>query len=209
MEKDIPGIIEKLKAMHGKPRCELVYSNPFELIVATVLSAQCTDERVNRVTKDLFVKYRRPDDYFKASREELEEDIRPTGFFRNKAKSLKSIAGEIMDRFDGTIPGDIDTLATIKGIGRKSANMIAGIAFGVPAIIVDTHMIRVSRRMGLTGNSDPEKIETDLRKIVPERDQTDFSLLVVLHGRYCCKAKKPECGRCLIRTDCDYGNGLP
>jgi endonuclease-3 len=204
MKKNIASMIDKLKTMHGEPRCELHYSNAVELTVATVLSAQCTDERVNKVTKDLFKKYRSFKDYLVVSAEELEEDIRPTGFYRNKTKSIKNIAREVIERFHGKVPDDIDTFATVKGIGRKSANMIVGLAYGKPAIVVDTHMIRVSRRIGLTKNTDPKKIEIDLRRIVPQSMWTDFSLLMVLHGRYLCKAKKPGCERCLLREQCDY-----
>ncbi len=204
MKKDISSMIHMLKTMHGEPRCELNYSNAVELTVAAVLSAQCTDERVNKVTKDLFKKYKTFKNYLDAPTEELEEDIRPTGFYRNKAKSIKNIAREVTERFRGKVPDDIDTFATVKGIGRKSANMIVGLAYGKPAIVVDTHMIRVSRRIGLTKNTDPEKIEMDLRRIVPQPAWTDFSLLMVLHGRYLCKAKKPECERCLLRKQCDY-----
>jgi endonuclease III len=207
MEKDIRKIISNLEKMHGKERIELNFSTPLELVVATVLSAQCTDERVNRLTPALFKKYKGFQDYLDVPLEELEEDIRPTGFFRNKAKALRNIATEVEERFGGHIPEDIDTLATIKGIGRKSANLIAGMAFGKPAVIVDTHVIRVSSRVGLTGNKDPEKIEKDLKKIVPEGEWTKFSLLVTLHGRYVCLARKPECEKCLIRDYCDYWLG--
>jgi endonuclease III len=204
MNKDIPSISDRLKKMHGQPRCELDFSNARELVVATVLSAQCTDERVNRVTKDLFKKYRSFDDYLKVPVEELEEDIRPTGFYRNKTKAIKAIAAEVRDRFGGRIPRDVDTLATIKGIGRKSANLIAGLAFGRPAIVVDTHMIRVANRIGFTTNKDPDKIEMDLKRQMPESLWTAFSLLITLHGRYTCVARKPKCEECLIRESCDF-----
>ena len=207
MQKDIESIIHDLKKMHGNPRCELVFSNPIELVVATVLSAQATDQKVNEVTGSLFKKYRTWKDYIKVPVEELEEDIRPTGFYRNKAKAIKNIAAEIEDRFNGQVPQDVDTFATVKGIGRKSANLIIGLAFGKPAIIVDTHVIRVSQRIGCTKNKDPDKIELDIRKIVPQNLWTGFSLLITLHGRYLCKAKKPECERCLIRESCDYFMG--
>jgi len=193
--------------MHGEARCELVFSNPLELVVATVLSAQATDQKVNEVTRSLFKKYRTWTDYIDVKAEELEEDIRPTGFYRNKAKAIKNIAGEIDGRFGGQVPQDVDTFATVKGIGRKSANLIIGLAFQKPAIVVDTHVIRVSQRIGFTGNKDPDKIEFDIRKVVPEDLWTDFSLLITLHGRYLCKAKKPECERCLIRESCDYYRG--
>ena len=207
MGKEIGSIIEKLKKMHGKPRVELNYSNPLELTVAVILSAQCTDERVNRVTEHLFRKYTTVQAYVDAPQEELEEDIRPTGFYRNKAKSVKGVAREIKERFGGKVPDDIDAFATVKGIGRKSANMIVGLAYGKPALIVDTHMIRVTNRIGLTRNEDPEKIEMDLKKEVPEKSRTDFSLLMVLHGRYICKARKPDCPACLLQKECDYWIG--
>ncbi|MCK9228624.1 MAG: endonuclease III [Syntrophorhabdaceae bacterium] len=204
MKKDVTSIIERLRTMHGEPRVELSYTNPLELVVATVLSAQCTDERVNAVTKDLFKKYRTAEDYMKAPEAELEEGIRPTGFYRNKAKSIKNIASELVNRFGGKVPDDIDTFATVKGIGRKSANMIVGLAYDKPGIIVDTHVARVSLRIGFTANKYLEKIEADLRSIVPTRSWTAFSLLMIVHGRYICKAKKPDCPRCLLRDDCDY-----
>lgn len=190
--------------MHGKPRCELDYTNAVELTVATVLSAQCTDERVNKVTKDLFKRYRTFQDYLNVPVSALEEDIRPTGFYKNKAKSVQNIAHEVMERFHGKVPDDIDTFATVKGIGRKSANMIVGLAYDKAAVIVDTHMIRVTGRIGLTSHEDPEKIEADMKKIVQQSLWTDFSLLVILHGRYVCKAKKPECAKCLLNDCCDY-----
>lgn len=204
MKKDIALILGKLHQMHGEPRVELSYTNALELVIATVLSAQCTDERVNAVTKGLFKKYRTAEDYVKAPGAELEEDIRPTGFYRNKAKAIKSIAAEILERFNGTVPDDIDTFATVKGIGRKSANMIVGLAYNKPGIIVDTHVARVSGRIGLTANKDPEKIEADLRSATPVGSWMPFSLLMIIHGRYICKAKKPDCPRCLLREDCDY-----
>jgi endonuclease III len=207
MQKDIKTILDNLQEMHGKARIELNFSNTVELVVATVLSAQCTDERVNRVTPFLFNKYRDFKDYLNVPPEELEADIKPTGFFRNKAKAIRNIASDILERFDGRVPEDVDTLATIRGIGRKSANLIAGLAFGKPAIVVDTHVIRVANRVGLTANKDAEKIEKDLKRQVPEGEWTRLSLLVTLHGRYVCKARKPECAGCLIREFCDYWLG--
>ena len=204
MKKDIGLMIKDLRSMHGEPRCELNYSNALELTVATILSAQCTDERVNKVTKDLFRKYRTWQDYLAAPSEELEENIRPTGFYRNKTKSIKNVAHEIINRFHGKVPDDIDTFATVKGIGRKSANLIIGLIYNKPAVVVDTHVIRVSGRIGITKQKDPAKIEIDIKKIVPEDSRTAFSLLTTLHGRYICKARKPECPRCLLRKYCDY-----
>jgi len=208
MKKDIASILKKLRAMHGEPRVELSYTNALELVIATVLSAQCTDARVNAVTKGLFKKYRTAQDYINVPDAELEEDIRPTGFYHNKAKAIKNIAGELVKRFDGIVPDDIDTFATVKGIGRKSANMIVGLAYSKPGIIVDTHVARVSGRIGLTVNKDPEKIEIDLKPLVPVSSWMPFSLLMIIHGRYICKAKKPDCPRCLLREDCDYYNSM-
>lgn len=202
--KEIDLLIEKLTKMHGEPRCELNFSNPLELTIATILSAQCTDERVNKVTKKLFEKYRTLDDYIFAPNEELEEDIKPTGFYKNKAKTIKNVAAEIKNRFLGVIPEDIEELAKIKGIGRKSANMIVGCAYKKPAIIVDTHLMRVSKRLGLTKMEDPEKIERDLKEKIPQDKQLALSLLLILHGRYICKARKPDCKKCELKNECDF-----
>jgi endonuclease-3 len=202
--KDVNPILVKLIRQHGKPRVELKYSNPLELTVATVLSAQCTDERVNRVTEQLFRKYTTLEDYIRVPQAELEEDIRQTGFYRNKAKSLKAIAAELKGRFAGKVPDDIDAFATVKGIGRKSASMIVGLVYNKPAVIVDTHMARVAERLGLTGNKDPGKIEADIKEQVPQPVWTGFSLLMILHGRYICIAKKPRCPDCLLKENCDY-----
>jgi endonuclease-3 len=207
MKKNVESILQKLKEMHGMPRVELNFTNPLELIVATVLSAQCTDARVNKVTETLFKKYATLEDYAHASLEVFEEEIRPTGYYRNKAKSITGIAREIIERFEGHIPEDIDTFATIKGIGRKSANMVVGLAFGKPALIVDTHVSRVSQRIGLTESKDPNRIEQDLRQLLPAAERTAFSLLTILHGRRLCKAGKPQCESCLMGKDCDYLTG--
>lgn len=207
MKKDAASILNKLADMHGEPRVELSYSNPLELTIATVLSAQCTDDRVNMVTKDLFNKYRTVKDYLEAPDAQLEEDIRPTGFYRNKARSIKSISKELVERFQGKVPDDVDTFATVKGIGRKSANMIVGLAYKKPGVIVDTHVARVTGRLGLTASRGPDKIEIDLKREVPMPLWMAFSLLTILHGRYICKARKPECQRCLLREDCDYAMG--
>jgi endonuclease-3 len=204
MKKDVKSIFEKLKKMHGQPRIELKYSSPLELMVAAILAAQCTDERVNKVTESLFKKYRTTKGYVQVKDGELEEDVRPTGFYRNKARSIKNFAADIEKRFGGRIPEDVETLTTIKGVGRKTANMVVGIAFGKPAIIVDTHVIRVSQRLGLTKQDEPDKIEIDLKELVPQQSWTDFSLLVTLHGRYICMARKPDCPRCLLQKECDY-----
>lgn len=207
MLKDTPSVLRKLREMHGKPRVELNFSNPLELTVAAILSAQCTDERVNQVTEQLFKSYRSTKDYADADLGEIEEQVRPTGFYRNKAKSLKNFASDVEGRFGGRVPDEIDALTSIKGIGRKTANMVIGAAFGRPAMIVETHVMRVARRIGFTTSDEAEEIEEDLKRIVSEDQWTDFSLLLILHGRYVCMARKPRCLDCLLREDCDYWLG--
>jgi len=184
----------------------LKFSNPFELLIATILSAQCTDVKVNQVTVGLFKKYRSARDYAESNLLKLEEEIRPTGFYRNKAKSIQKCCQELEKRFGGEVPKTLEDLFTLPGVGRKTANVILGNAFGIPGIVVDTHVHRVSRRIGLTRNDDPVKIEFDLMEIVPKEEWTHFSNLLVWHGRKTCVARKPLCGICPIRKGCDYGS---
>jgi endonuclease-3 len=184
----------------------LKFSNPLELLIATILSAQCTDVKVNQVTPGLFKKYRTAKDYAGSNLETLEEEIRPTGFYRNKAKSVQKCCQELVNRFGGEIPKTLDDLVTLPGVGRKTANVILGNAFGTPGIAVDTHVHRVSQRIGLTKNDDPVKIEFDLMEIVPKEEWTHLSNLLIWHGRRTCVAKKPLCGICPIRKECDYGS---
>ena len=197
-------VLDILQKEYPDARVTLDFQNPLQLLIATILAAQCTDERVNKVTESLFKKFKTTKDYVKVKDTELEEDVRPTGFYRNKARSIKNFATDIEKRFGGRIPEDVETLTTIKGVGRKTANMVVGLAFGKPAIIVDTHVIRVSQRIGLTKQDEPDKIEADLKKLVPQESWTDFSLLMTLHGRYICIARKPDCPRCLLQKECDY-----
>jgi len=185
-------------------RIALRFSTPLELLIATILSAQCTDVKVNQVTADLFKKYRTAKDYGKANSAELEKDIRPTGFYRNKAKAIQKCCQELVDRFGGEVPKTLEELVTLPGVGRKTANVILGNAFGIPGIAVDTHVHRVSQRIGLTKNDDPVKIEIDLMEIVPKEEWTNFSNLLIWHGRRTCVAKKPLCDQCPIRKWCDY-----
>ncbi|OGP73319.1 MAG: endonuclease III [Deltaproteobacteria bacterium RBG_16_49_23] len=204
-------IIEIIKALSKEipdSQIALKFSNPFELLIATILSAQCTDVRVNEVTKGLFKKYRSPKDYAEAESKELEEDIRPTGFYRNKTKSIQRSCQELMDRFGGKVPKTLEVLVTLPGVGRKTANVLLGNAFGIPGIVVDTHVRRVSQRIGLTKNDDPVKIEFDLMEIVPKEKWTHFSNLLVWHGRKTCIARKPLCEICVIRKWCDYGSKM-
>ena len=199
-------IIKILSKAIPDSRIALKFSNPFELLIATILSAQCTDVKVNQVTADLFGKYDSPRDYAEVDSKELEEDIRPTGFYRNKAKSLKKCCQELVDRFGGKVPDTLEDLVTLPGVGRKTANVILGNAFGVPGIVVDTHVQRVSQRIGLTKNDDPVKIEFDLMEIVPKEAWTHFSNLLIWHGRKTCVARNPLCEICPIRKHCDYGS---
>jgi endonuclease-3 len=184
----------------------LKFSNPLELLIATILSAQCTDVKVNQVAENLFIKYGTAKDYAESNLATLEEEIRPTGFYRNKAKSIQKCCQELGKRFEGEVPKTLEDLVTLPGVGRKTANVILGNAFGIPGIAVDTHVHRVSRRIGLTKNDDPVKIEFDLMEIVPKEEWTHFSNLLIWHGRKTCVARKPLCGICPIRKECDYGS---
>ena len=186
----------------------LKFSNPLQLLIATILSAQCTDVKVNQVTPDLFKKYRTAKDFAESNLATLEEEIRPTGFYRNKAKSLQKCCQELAKRFGGEVPKTLDDLVTLPGVGRKTANVLLGNAFGIPGIAVDTHVHRLSRRIGLTKNDDPVKIEFDLMEIVPKEAWVHFSNLLIWHGRKTCVARKPLCGICPIRKECDYGSKL-
>jgi len=202
--KRVKEIIKTLSKEIPDSRIALNFSTPLELLIATILSAQCTDVKVNQVTGDLFKKYRSAKDYASADLKELEEEIRPTGFYRNKAKSIQKCCQELVSRFGGDVPKNLEALVTLPGVGRKTANVILGNAYGIPGIAVDTHVRRVSRRIGLTENDDPVKIEFDLMEIVPEEEWTHFSNLLIWHGRRTCMAKKPLCEQCSIRKGCEY-----
>jgi endonuclease III len=196
-------VVARLKSEFPDARTELDWRNPLELLVATMLSAQTTDVQVNRVTQSLFSKYRTAEDYAESSPGELEEDIRPTGFYRNKARSLRNMASALVQEHDGEVPRTMQELVALPGVGRKTANVVLGNAFGVDeGIVVDTHVRRVSGRLGLTENRDPEKIERDLMQVVPKRDWTVFSHLLILHGRRTCKARKPDCPNCVLNDIC-------
>ena len=186
----------------------LTFSSPLELLIATILSAQCTDVRVNEVTATLFKKYRSAKDYAQADLSELEQDIRPTGFYRNKAKSIQKCCQELVGRFGSEVPKTLEEMVTLPGVGRKTANVILGNTFGIPAIVVDTHVHRVSQRIGLTKKDDPVKIEFDLMEVVPKEEWTHFSNLLIWHGRRTCGARKPLCDSCAILKLCDYGSKL-
>jgi endonuclease-3 len=206
--KRVKEIVKTLSKEIPDSRIALKFSNPLELLIATILSAQCTDVKVNQVTESLFKKYRFPRNYAEANPAEFEEDIRPTGFYRNKARSILKCCQELVARFGGKVPKTLEELVTLPGVGRKTANVILGNAFDIPGIVVDTHVHRVSQRIGLTKNDDPVKIEFDLMEIVHREEWTHFSNLLVWHGRRTCVARKPLCGQCPIRKWCDYGSKL-
>jgi endonuclease-3 len=204
--KRVKEIIKILTKEIPDSRIALRFSNPLELLIATILSAQCTDVKVNQVTEDLFKKYRLAKEYAETNLVKLEEEIRPTGFYRNKARSIQKCCQELVRRFEGEVPKTLEELITLPGVGRKTANVILGNAFGIPGIVVDTHVQRVSQRIGLTKNDDPVKIEFDLMEIVPKEEWTHFSNLLIWHGRRTCTAKKPLCEECPIQKLCDYGS---
>jgi len=188
--------------------CELDFTNPLELTVATILSAQCTDKRVNLTTPALFLKYRTAVDYATADREELETLIQPTGFYRNKANSLMRLGQELVERFDGQVPNTLDELVTLPGVGRKTANVILGNAFGVPGITVDTHFGRLVRRWGWTEDEDPVKVEHAVGALIPKSEWTIVSHRVIFHGRRMCHSRNPACGVCPLAADCpSFGAG--
>ncbi len=192
----------RLAGEYPDAHCELDFANPWELLVATILSAQCTDVRVNQTTPALFERFPDTSDYLDGPIEEIEELIRPTGFFRNKAKSLRGAAGAVVDDFGGDVPATMDELVTIPGVGRKTANVILWVAFNKPGIAVDTHVTRLSNRLGLTDNTDPVKIEFDLYDLLPKKEVGDFGLRLILHGRAVCKARKPACEICVLADFC-------
>jgi endonuclease-3 len=195
-------IIALLKKAYPDAKCSLNHSNPLELLIATILSAQCTDTRVNIVTADLFRKYRSCADYLKVPTSELQEDVRTTGFFRNKTKSIQGVCRILGERGD-QVPETMEELLELPGVARKTANVVMGNAFGIASgVVVDTHVSRLSRRLGLTENKSPEKIEQDLVERVPKKDWIDFSHLLIYHGRQTCKARKPVCEKCVVEKLC-------
>jgi endonuclease-3 len=196
-------IIAGLKRTYPDAHCELNYRNPLELLIATILSAQCTDKQVNLVTAELFQKYRRPEDYANATQEQLEAEVRRIGFFRNKAKNIRACCQKLIERHGGEVPRSMDELTALDGVGRKTANVVLGNAFGINiGVVVDTHVARLSQRLGLTRETTPEKIEQDLLKLVPQPEWTLFSHWLIWHGRRRCSARKPDCAGCEIAALC-------
>lgn len=196
-------IVRRLKAEYPEAECSLTHENPYELLVATILSAQCTDERVNMVTPALFERYPEPRDLAGARPEDVEEIIRSTGFFRQKTRSLLGMAESVVENHDGAVPRTMKELVELRGVGRKTANVVLGNAFGIDeGVVVDTHVKRLSNRLGLTRNSDPEKIERDLMALIPQDDWTILSHLFIDHGRAVCKAPTPLCQECVLADLC-------
>jgi endonuclease-3 len=196
-------VVRALRADYSDAQCALTHRTPLELLIATILSAQCTDERVNIVTKDLFRTYRTAADFAAAPLPDLEKAIQSTGFFRNKARNIKAACQELSDRYGGQVPQDLDALVALPGIGRKTANVVLGTAFGLPTgVVVDTHVTRISRRLGLTEQKDAVKIERDLMELLPKKEWINYSHRMIHHGRRICQARKPKCDECSMQGFC-------
>lgn len=206
MTNTLSFIIEALKKDYPDAVCSLEYEKPHELLFSTRLSAQCTDARVNIVAKDLYARYKTLEDFASADLEELESYVRPCGFYHTKAKDLIACAQMLLDTFDGIIPDNIEDLTTLPGVGRKTANLIVGDLYGKPAIVVDTHCIRLTNRLGLVNSKDPVKVEMQLKEIIPPEESSDWCHRLVLHGRAVCQARKPMCERCSLRPVCPSAN---
>jgi endonuclease-3 len=203
-------IIGRLKKAHPDAKLALNFATPFQLLIALILAAQCTDDKVNDVTGSrLFRKYRTPADYVRVPAAELETDIHPTGFYRNKTKSIQRCCAQLIERFGGTVPSAFDDLIRLPGVGRKTANILLGNAFGQQAIGVDTHVMRLSQRLGLSRQTDPDKIEADLVRVIPEAERTHFCHLLQTHGRRVCVARAPKCPECVINDCCPYPDKTP
>jgi endonuclease-3 len=195
-------VAARLAVEYPEAICELDHSSPYELLAATILSAQCTDARVNMVTPVLFARYPTPEDLMHAEPSELEEIVRTTGFFASKTKNLIGMATNVVERFDGEVPESLEDLVSLPGVGRKTANVVRSVAFGLPGLAVDTHVGRLARRLGLTEQDDPVKVEMELNDYLPPAERGDFSLRMILHGRRVCLAKKPQCGDCVLEDIC-------
>jgi len=197
-------IIDILRNKYPVVKTQLDHKSPFQLLTATILSAQCTDNQVNKVTKELFAKYKTPGDIAEAPIEDIKTIIYSTGFYNNKAKNIKACARELLDKFNGDVPSEIEKLITLPGVGRKTANVVRSAIFNIPAIVVDTHVLRISNRLGLTIEKDPVKVEFDLMEKLPKKVWGDFSLWMIYFGREICHAKKPECPGCPLADMCAF-----
>ena len=195
-------VVRALRRRYPRAATALIFSSPHQLLVATVLAAQCTDKKVNEVTPVLFGKYKSPADFARARRVSIEKIIKPTGFFRNKSRNIIALSKDIVEKHGGVVPDNMDDLVALRGVGRKTANVVLAGAFGRPGIIVDTHMIRIANRLGLTRKKDPVKIEYDVMEVLPKRVWGEFSFMIVLHGREVCKARKPLCHICTTEKWC-------
>jgi endonuclease-3 len=201
--EQVQGIIAELRLLYPDAACTLNFSNPLELLIATQLSAQCTDERVNIVTEQLFKKYRSAEDYASVSQEELEQDIKSTGFYHNKAKNIRATCQRLVSEYGGEVPRTMEELLTLPGVARKTANVVLGNAYGiVVGFVVDTHVARLARRLGWTKQDDPVKIEQDLMRIIPQEEWLNLSHMLILHGRTICIARKPLCEKCALALLC-------
>ena len=200
--RHVEAILERLRRAYPDARCELDFETPLQLAVAAILAAQCTDKRVNQVTPALFRRYRTAADYAAATQEELEEAVRTTGFFRNKARSIRALGAALDSQHRGEVPREMEALTALPGIGRKTANLLRADAFGLPGMIVDTHQLRVNALLGLTQEHEAEGVERELRHLVPEPDWTFWSHGITIHGRYCCVARAPHCGECPLADIC-------
>ena len=205
-KEKVKNILVELEKKFGRPKCALNFNSPFELLVAVILSAQCTDKRVNIVTEEMFKYVNTPEEFANMSLEEIEEHIRSTGFYKNKAKSIKKCSQQLLEKYNGEIPQGMDELTELAGVGRKTANVVRGEVWGLAdGITVDTHVRRITNLIGLVKNEDPIKIERELMKIVPKKSWIDFSHYIILHGRATCIARRPKCSECEIINYCDYG----
>jgi len=193
-----------LNKTYPEVKTQLHHSNPFQLLVSTMLSAQCTDKQVNQVTKVLFQRLKTPQDFARASNETIEALIRPTGYFRNKAKNIKNCSKQLLEKYNGRVPQTLDQLVDLPGVGRKTANVVLGSAFNIPGMVVDTHVARISKRLGFTGSDNPVKIEYDLMEIIPKENWNDFSLQLIYFGRAICTARKPKCPTCPLDDLCEF-----
>lgn len=204
-EEVVKKILQVFDVDYSDAKCTLEYKNPLQLLISTQLSAQCTDERVNIVTEKLYKKYKNVYDFANSDLKELENDVKPTGFFRNKAKNIKESSIMLIEKYNGEVPNSLEELLKLPGVGRKTANVVLGELFGIPTIVVDTHVKRLSNRIGLSDSINPEKIELDLMKIVPKESWSKFCHQLICHGRRVCKARKPDCENCKILKYCNYG----
>lgn len=207
-KQSVIDILKVFDVLYPEADCSLDYKDPLQLLLSTQLSAQCTDARVNIVTKTLFAKYKNVYEFADSDLLELEQDIKSTGFYHNKAKNIKASCKMLIEKFGGIVPKTMEELLLLPGVGRKTANLVLGDIFNVPGVVVDTHAKRLSNRIGITKNSDPEKIEYDLMKVVPKEYWSKFSHQLVYHGRAICDARKPKCECCEIRKYCDYGRKI-